>query len=251
MRLKGSSISRYIPKFFGALALGTLLVSTPAWAGEFKFGEGPGSLDIDDNGKLTSEGRKAAISQLDKIPGEDAWDLNLWVSLDSGRAEGPLYIEFWQKVQGQDAQVFRHDIDDYDGRRYVLVNIVLEGNVGFNKDRTYTVKAVQVNSRGKDLVLAKGSLELINTGRQPEPEPEQEGDEEEGGEEDERDSLSQDELDSLAGPDDEMADQSAEPEQAPPPVEPSKKGCAVDADGGFSGLAVLLLAGIALRRRED
>ncbi len=241
--------SSWISKMVGAIALGgTLFVANSALAGDLKYGEGVDAFEVGEDGKLTGDSEKNSLKKLDKIPGEDAWDLSLWASLDSGRAEGPLYIEFWQRVSGQDAIVHRHEIPDYDGSRYVLENILLEGNIGFNKDRTYTVKVLQVNSRGKDVVLAKGSLELINTGRQPEEEPEEEGDDE--GEE-EVDSAAQDALDSLAGPDEVMKDQSAESE-APPPAEPSKKGCAVDPEAGFSGLAILMLAGLAFgRRRED
>jgi MYXO-CTERM domain-containing protein len=232
----------------GAAATGLVvaLTATPALAGEFKFGEGIDSLQVDDKGKLTADSKKNALKELDKIPGEDEWDLNLWASLDGGRDEGPLYIEFWQKVQGNDAIVYRHEMNDYDGRRQILVSIILEGNVGFNKDRTYKVKAVQVNSRGKDLVLATGSLKLINTGRKVE---EEEG-AGEGGEE-ERESASQDELDSLAGPDEED-EPDAEP-VAPPPVEPAKKGCSVagEYDAGFNGLMILALAGLGLRRRKE
>jgi MYXO-CTERM domain-containing protein len=236
---------KWLKRIAAATGLAVALMATPALAGDLKFGEGVGSIEVDDNGKYT--GGKA-VKELDKIPGEDAWDLNLWASLDGGRAEGPLYIEFWQKVQGQDAIVHRHEMDDYDGRRYVLVNIVLEGNVGFNKDRTYKVKVLQVNSRGKDVVLASGSLKLVNTGRQPEEEEAGEGAE---GEEEEYESQAQDERDSLAGPDDEE-EPDAEPAPEPPPVEPSKKGCSVggEYDAGINGLMILALAGLGFRRRK-
>ena len=154
-------------------------------------------------------------------------------------------------MQGQDAIVHRHEMDDYDGRRYVLVNILLEGNVGFNKDRTYKVKVLQVNSRGKDVVLASGSIKLINTGRKVE---EEEGAGGEGGEgEEEYESQSQDEMDSLAGPDEPDEPDAPTPEVAPPPVEPAKKGCSVggDYDAGINGLMILALAGLGFRRRKS
>lgn len=232
----------------GAAATGLMvaLMATPALAGDLKFGEGVDSLEVDDKGALTSAGKKSAIKELDKIPGEDEWDLNLWASLDKGRDEGPLYIEFWQKVQGSDSIVYRHEMNNYDGRRLLIVSILLDGNIGFNKDRTYKVKAVQVNSRGKDLILASGSLKLINTGRKVEESEDEGGDGEE-----ERESASQDELDTLAGPDEEE-----EPDKepvAPPPVEPAKKGCSVggEYDAGFNGLMILALAGLGFRRRPS
>ena len=239
-----------LSKFAAALALGVFLYSGAVWAGEFVFGEGASSLATDDDGKLTSEGRKSAVKKLDKIPGEDAWDLQLHATLESGRAEGPLYIEFWQKVNGEDAIVYRHEIRDYDGSKYISENIILEGNLGFNKDRSYSVKAIQVNANNRDVVLAKGSIDLINTGRQPT----EDDDMDEGDDEEERESASQDELDSLAGPDSEMEDKSAgSSSEAPPPAEPSKKGCSVggDYENGFSGLLVLAMAGLMFRRRRE
>lgn len=237
----------WLKRIAAATGLAVALMATPALAGDLKYGEGVGSLEVDEDGKLT--GGKS-VKELDKIPGEDAWDLSLWASLDGGRAEGPLYIEFWQKVQGQEAIVHRHEMDDYDGRRYVLVNILLEGNVGFNKDRTYKVKLLQVNSRGKDVVLATGSLKLINTGRQPEEEEPAKGEE---GEEEEYESQAQDERDSLAGPEDEGQEPDAPTAAEPPPVEPSKKGCSVagEYDAGINGLMLLALAGLGLRRRKS
>ena len=234
---------------FSAAVTGLMvaLTATPALAGDFKFGEGVDSLEADEKGNLTAAGKKSAVSELDKVPGEDEWDLNLWANLDKARAAGPLYIEFWQKVQGNDAIVYRHEMTDYDGRRLLIVSILLEGNVGFNKDRTYKVKAVQVNSRGKDVILASGSLKLINSGRKVEESEDEGGDEEE-----ERESASQDELDTLAGPDDEGGEEPDAEPVAPPPVEPAKKGCSIggEYDAGFSGLMILALAGLGLRRRQ-
>ena len=111
------------------------------------------------------------------------------------------------------------------------------------------VSCFQTLSRGKDLVLASGSIKLINTGRQPEAEEPGEGAE---GEEEEYESQAQDERDSLAGPDEEEAPD-AEPAEAPPPVEPSKKGCSVggEYDAGINGLMILALAGLGFRRRKS
>ena len=80
-----------------AVALGLFLtfsLSAVAFAGPMKFGEGMNSLETDDKGELTAEGKKTVLKELDKIPDEDAWDLNLWAELERGRAEGPIYVEF-------------------------------------------------------------------------------------------------------------------------------------------------------------
>ena len=55
----------------------------------------------------------------------------------------------------------------------------------------------------------------------------------------------------MAGPDEEEAPD-AEPAEAPPPVEPSKKGCSVggEYDAGINGLMILALAGLGFRRRK-
>jgi hypothetical protein len=235
------------------LALGLVVAFTavPALAGEVKIGEGITSLEVDDNGKLTADGRKTALSELDKLPGEDAWDANIHATLDSGRGDGPLYVEFWHKVQGEWQSFWRHDMNDYDGRKYVIVNILLEGNYGFNKDREYTVKFVQVNTKGNDITLAKGNIKLINTGRKVEESEDGGGG---GGAEGGDDEPSaQDIRDTLVGDDDEEGEAPDAPAPEPPPAEPSKKGCSIGGewDAGFSGLAVLLLAGIANRRRRD
>lgn len=236
--------------FTTVIGLGGLFTASTAMAGEIKFGEGPSSLEVDDSGKLTDAGRKTAVKELDKIPGEDAWDLRVYAKLDKG-AGGPLYVEFWQTVEvmgkKQVAKVFHHEDPNYEGGKYVDYNILLEGKVGFNKDRTYDVYFVQVGKKGKDIRLASAKLKLINTGREPE-----EG--EDGGGEEEEEETDQDELDSLGGDDEEEEEEGA-PDEAPPETEASKKGCSVDADGmgmGFNGaLALLLIGGAAFARRRD
>ncbi len=226
------------------IALGTLLFAAPAWAGEIKFGEGPSSLEVDDQGKLTEAGRKTAVKELDKMPGEDAWDLRIWAKIDKG-APGPLYVEFWQTVEvlgkTQTAIVHRHEDNQYEGGKYVNYNILLEGKVGFNKDRTYDVYFVQVNAKGKDMRLASTKLKLINTGREPPPDEE--------GDEDEEELDEQDELDGLDG-DEDGGDEPAD--AAPPETEASKKGCSIDAGpvGNFDGALLLMLVAAASRRRR-
>ena len=168
-------------------------------------------------------------------------------------AEGPLYVEFYQNVQGKEYIVMRHEDPDYGGERhYTTTTIELQGNVGFNKDREYRVQIVQNNGQ-RDLVLAKGSVKLIDTGRKAEG-AEEEGKEE--GEEEAEEEGEEEEEEEEEEEDEGAADGGADGE-APPPVEDpgKKKGCSVGDDGGLgalggAGLGILLLAG-ALRRRRD
>ena len=234
---------RTIATLSGALFLGSLALVPAALAGEIKFGEGLDSLATDDNGKLTDEGKATVLTELDSIPGEDAWDMNLWARLDSGAAEGPLYIEFWQRIDtdldgkpDQDSLAYRHEDRNFDGSRYYLKNVVLEENFGFNKDRTYKVKIVQVSSSGRDIKLAEGKLRLIDTGREPEA----------AGDGGDADAVSeQDAMDSFAEGEDENTDAPA-PETTPPAVEEtpaSKRGCSIGSPSEHPlslGLIVLL-----------
>ena len=246
---------RTIATLSGALFLGSLALVPAALAGEIKFGEGLDSLATDDNGKLTDEGKATVLTELDSIPGEDAWDMNLWARLDSGAAEGPLYIEFWQRIDtdldgkpDQDSLAYRHEDRNFDGSRYYLKNVVLEENFGFNKDRTYKVKIVQVSSSGRDIKLAEGKLRLIDTGREPEA----------AGDGGDADAVSeQDAMDSFAEGEDENTDAPA-PETTPPAVEEtpaSKRGCSIGSPSEHPlslGLIVLLAtAGLTRRARRD
>ncbi len=225
------------------LALGALLLAPGlAHAGDVKFGADP--LAVDDAGKITSEGNAAATTTLDSLPGEEVWTLNLWAKLDKG-GPGPLYIEFLGKAPGGKTYVtYRHEHADYDGEKYVSLTFDLEGNAGFNKGKTYTVKVLQAPSKGtKDIILATSKLTLNYVEPDPEAEDDDEGDED--------DTSAQDELDTLAGPDDGAGD--ADPEAGPPAVAPasSKKGCSVGGEGlGFSGLVVLFALGLTRRRRD-
>lgn len=233
------------------LGLGGLFTADVAHAAEIKFGEGPSSLAVDDEGKLTDAGRKTAVKELDKIPGEDAWDLRVWAKLDKGKG-GPLYVEFWQTVEvmgkSQKAKVWHHEDSQYEAQKYVNYNMVLEGKVGFNKGRTYDVYFVQVDKKGKDIRIGSAKLKLINTGREPDP-----GDEAEKKKKEEEEASAQDELDGLSGPDEEEEEErDPEPDEAPPETEASKKGCSVDSGSGFNGALILLLLGAAAftRRRS-
>ena len=87
-----------------------------------------------------------------------------------------------------------------------------------------------------------------------------EGGEEEDGEEEDEDGDEEDEEDEYDDDEEEEEEEGGEAEggegEAPPPVEPSKKGCSVAsetgwADVGATGLGILLLAGALGRRRRD
>ncbi|TPV94913.1 MAG: hypothetical protein B7733_12825 [Myxococcales bacterium FL481] len=218
---------------------------TMAIAGEVKFGQGPASLAVDDAGALTAEGKKAVVDAVDRTPGEDLWETQLWARVDRG-AEGPVYVEFYQKVEGKEYIVQRYEEAVYDGNKYFTMDLELDGAVGFNKGRTYRVVVLQVDDKGKDVTLAKGTLKLIDTGRKPEPEEQSEA--EAAAEESE---AAQDELDGL-GADDTDAEASPAPVE-PPPVAPSSKGCTVAHSDGAPVpmlLAIVGLAGWARRSRR-
>lgn len=226
--------------FSTAVAMAALC-STAAWAGEIKVGAT--ELAVDDKGNLTAEGRKAAVDTLDEVAGEDMWKAYIWAKLDNA-GEGPLYLEFYQNLNGADSLVWRHDEGNFSGGKYFSGEIELAGGRGFNKDRVYEIKAVQVSPKGKDLTLASGKIKLIKSGKKP---AKSEDDEEDKAPED------QDVHDSLAG-DDKGSGDEPPPAETPPPVEPkAKKGCTVDSDSSAWNGALLLLvlgAGVAARRRR-
>jgi hypothetical protein len=227
------------------------LAPSPAWAAgpaaeEIWFGEGEASLETDEEGNLTEAGAKTKLTELDAVPGEEDWELKLHARMSKSAAEGPLYTEFYQTLQGKEYIVFRHEDLDYDGSRLYTTMILLEGNIGFNKDREYRVQIVQNNGK-KDIVMARGKIKLINTGRKAEGEEEEAGEEEEG-EEEEAEEEEEDE---------EEEDEGDGGQEAPPPIEETpakKKGCTVASGGvldvGVSGLAILLLAAASRRRRD-
>ncbi len=232
-----------------------LLIATSAWAGpgpeEIWFGTGADSLETDESGVVTSEGAKTKTGEVDRIPGTEDWEIRIAAKLNGYAGSGPVYVEFYQDVPGVgESLVYRYEHPDHDGSRNLILTTVLEGNFGFNKNREYRVQIIQNNGK-RDIVLARGKVKLIDTGRKP---PEEEGDEEEA--------SKQDELDTLAGGDDEDDEGEDEGEaaggnEAPPPIDDSpgkKKGCAVVAQSdaaGFSGLMILLALGVATRRRRQ
>lgn len=241
MRLRIQPHRRWM--FSTAVALAALS-STTAWAGELKVGTAP--LEVDDKGNITAAGRKAAVDTLDEVPGEDTWLAHVWAKLD-GAAPGPMYLEFYQNLNGTDSLVWRYDAGEYAGGKYFSGEVEMPGGRGFNKDRVYEIKAVQVSAKGKDLTLASGKVKLIKTGKKP-------AKTEDDGEEKDPD---QDAHDSLADDDKSSGDAPKGSEsggEAPPPVEPkAKKGCAIDSDSSTWNGALLLLvvgAGFAARRRR-
>lgn len=219
-----------------------LTASSIASAGEIKFGQE--MLDVDDKGALSADGKKKTVTELDNVPGEDAWLAFTWAKIDKG-AEGPLYVEFFQDLNGEQQLVWRYEESGYDGSKYVSMEIELQGRLGFNKDRTYDVRVVQVNAKGKDIVLSKSKIKLIKSGKEPPP------DEDEEDEGDEGDEDETDEFDTYG--DSEEPPEEEAPSEAPPPVEPSKKGCSIDSDAfGFNGAMALfgLAGGLLYRRRR-
>lgn len=231
------------------------LTPTPAWAGpnseEIWFGTGADSLETNDEGVVTPEGEKTKTKEVDRIPSSDDWELKLHARMGKYAAEGPLYIEFYQTVQGKEYIVMRHEDPDYAGDRLYTAVIELQANIGFNKDREYRVQIVQNNGQ-RDLVLAQGKVKLIDTGRKAEGEEEEEAEEkaEAEGEEEAEEEEEEEEDEGDVGASGE----------APPPVEDpaKKKGCSVGASDagdlgtmGATGLGILLFAAALRRRRED
>jgi MYXO-CTERM domain-containing protein len=241
-----------------AVTAGFVVGLTPAsaWAGpnseEIWFGTGAESLETNDEGVVTPEGEKTKTKEVDRIPGSDDWELKIHARMGKYAAEGPLYVEFYQTVQGQEYIVMRHEDPDYAGDRLYTAVIELGANIGFNKDREYRVQIVQNNGQ-RDLVLAKGSVKLVDTGRKAEGE---DAGEEEGKEEGEEEAEEEGEEEEEEEEEDEGDDGAAE---APPPIEDTpakKKGCSVGPTEnlgamGATGLGILLLAGAIRRRRQD
>lgn len=219
------------------------LMASVAHAGQIKVAKE--ALELDDKGNLTKAGKSAPTGEIPSEPGEEIWPLFVWAKLDKG-APGPLYFEFYGKLPGDNKPykvAWHHEVSDYDGGEYVSASFNLEGNFGFNKDKSYTIKAVQLDDKKGTMVLAEGKFSLTWT--EPEPD-EDDGDDGDDGEEDDGHSDEQDELDSLGGDDPASGD-------GPPPVAPPpKKGCNVDpTEHGAPGVLVLLALGFAFRRRRD
>src|SRR5690606_40590056 len=123
------------PVLQALIGCASLGLPATALAGEVVFGSE--ALPTDDSGKLTAEGRKAAVTELPSEPGEELWNLHLWAKIDKG-GPGPLYVEFFGKLpDGKKYLAYRHEKADYQGEKYVSMDIELDGSAGFNKGHTY------------------------------------------------------------------------------------------------------------------
>lgn len=228
---------------FGA----TLSLSGLAYAGEVKVGAQ--KLATDDSGNITDAGRKAAVEELKNEPGDDeVWIAHIWAKLDKGAAPGPLNIEFYGTLpDGKPYLTYRKVEDSYDGGKFVSIELELDGDDGFNKNKQYKIEITQLDDKGKEFKLASGKVKLAWVDHKEEGEGgKAEGGKEEGGKE-ETDTAEQDQLDTISG----GGDGGGQAEGGPPPVEPKKKGCAIEPEGGgVLGLAVLFALGAATRRRR-
>ncbi|MCA9655692.1 MAG: hypothetical protein H6712_18015 [Myxococcales bacterium] len=222
---------------------GGALVSPDALAGEVKFAAKP--FDTNEDGNLTEAGKSAAVKELPSLPGEEVWPLHIWAQIDKG-APGPLYVEFFGKLPGSGKRylAWRYEQNDYEGDKYVNIEVELQGDRGFNRGKTYAVELTQVDDKGKNIKLASGSITLAFTEGKPE-------DEDEGDDEGDDELSEQDELDSFAGGDGPAAggDGDAGPPEVAPPSK--KKGCHVDPGAGAApGVLVMLLLGAGIGRRR-
>jgi hypothetical protein len=233
---RNSILRRFVP----ALAFAAALLAAPSvFAGEIKFGKEP--LAVDGDGKITDAGAKAAIEEIPSVPGDEEWVVHIWARLDKA-GPGALNVEFYGKTpDGQKYLAYRHVENDFEGGKYVSLELELEDGQGFNKGHSYTVEITQLDDKNRDVKLATGKLKLGYT--PPPAEGKGEGKDEEGKDEageDEGDDDAQDAQDSLGN-------------EAPPPVESGKKkGCAIDPGsdaGALGGLVLVALAGFSRRAR--
>jgi MYXO-CTERM domain-containing protein len=228
---------------FGA----TLSLTGLAHAGEVKVGAQ--KLATDDSGNITDAGRKAATDELKNEPGDDEiWIAHIWAKLDKG-APGPLNIEFYGTLpDGKPYLTFRKVEDGYDGGKYFSVELELDGDDGFNKNKAYKIEITQLDDKGKEFKLASGKIKLGWVDHKEEGEGgKAEGGKEEGGKE-ESDTAEQDQLDTISA----GGDGGGGADGGPPPVEgKKKKGCAIEPeDSGLLGLGVLFALGAFTRRRR-
>jgi MYXO-CTERM domain-containing protein len=232
--MPGKSVVR---RFVATVAFtGALLFAAPAFAGEIKFGKEP--LPVDGDGKLTDAGAKAAVEEIPSVPGDEEWVVHLWARLDKA-GPGALNVEFYGKQpNGEKYLAYRHVENDFEGGKYVNLELELEDGQGFNKNHTYTVEITQLDEKGRDTKLATGKLKLGWTPPAKEDEGEDdEGKDDEGKDDEDGDDASQDEADTLG--------------ETPPPVESGKKkGCSVAPDANASALGVLALLALGFTRRQ-
>jgi hypothetical protein len=227
------------------LAFGlAMLIGGTALAGEVKFGAKP--LAVDAKGKITDAGRKAAVTTLENVPGEDRWMLHVWAKLDRP-APGPLYVEFFGNYKGKRYEVWHHEEKDFEGKTYVSLGFELEGRHGFNKNSEYEVEITQLNQAGKNVKLAKGKLKLVKVASKKKEKAEEEERDEEAEEEEE------DEGDvDFGGGGGVYGGLEGGDEMPPPLVEPPVERCSVHPNASFPLATFLLLVighGVARRRR--
>jgi MYXO-CTERM domain-containing protein len=227
-----------VRRFVSAVAFtGALLCAAPVFAGEIKFGKE--ALPVDGDGKITDAGTKAAVEEIPSQPGDEEWVVHLWARLDKS-GPGALNVEFYGKQpNGEKYLAYRHVENDFEGGKYVNLELELEDGQGFNKNHTYTVEITQLDEKGRDTKLATGKLKLGWTPAPKEPdEKDEEGkDDEDEGEEGEEGDDAQDAQDTLG--------------ETPPPVESGKKkGCAIDPAVDASALGVLALFALGFTRRR-
>jgi hypothetical protein len=221
-----------------------MLIGGTALAGEVKFGAKP--LAVDGKGKITDAGRKAAVTTLENVPGEDMWMLHMWAKLDRP-APGPLYVEFYGNYKGKRYEVWHHEEKTFEGTKYVSLSFELEGRSGFNKNSDYEVEITQLDQSGKNMKLAKGKLRLVKVEAKKKKKEEAKEEEEETEEEEEEDEGDVD----FAG-EGGYAGLEGGDEIPPPMVEPPVERCSVDPMASFPLVTFLLLVvghGMARRRR--
>lgn len=234
---RNSILRRLVPAFVLA---GALFAAPSAFAGEIKFGKEP--LAVDADGKITDAGTKAAVEEIPSVPGDEEWIVHLWARLDKA-GPGALNIEFYGKTpDGQKYLAYRHVENDFEGGKYVSLELELEDGQGFNKNHSYTVEITQLDDKNRDVKLASGKLKL---GYTPPP---AEGKDDEGKDEEGKD----DEGEGEEGDDAQDANDTLGNETPPPVESGKKKGCAIEPDtdaGALGGLVLVALAGLARRRR--
>lgn len=237
-----------VRRFVTALVLAAaFLFAAPAFAGEIKFGKE--KLAVDGEGKITDAGLKAAVEEIPSVPGNEEWVVHMWAKLEKA-APGALNIEFYGKTpDGQRYLAYRHAENDYEGGKYVSLELELEDGQGFNKNHTYSVEITQLDDKGRDFKLASGKLKL---GYTPAPAEADDGKDEEGKDDDGKDDDGK--ADDGKADEDDGDDQDAQDSLGngtPPPVESGKKkGCSIEPDGPSGALGVLVLVALATGARR-
>jgi hypothetical protein len=221
--------------------VGVLLASGAARAGELLIGLEP--LEVDAKGKITDAGKAAAVTEVEAGPYNELWSVHLYAQLDKRTVNGPLYLEVYRERKGKLFVALRKEYPDYDGARYVTMDLELESTDGFAAGQTVEIAFVQTVG-GRDAKWAKAKLTLLaSSAPPPESEPEEEV---EGEDEDELEGEGEDE-----GEDEEAAapPQPAAPSEPPPVESGNKRGCHVGGPEPSAWLLLVPLLGARRRRR--